>query len=546
MAHDHDMLSSVALGADIECRVIVPSGNPRELASARTAITEALRASDTSPMPSAEVRWRMPRYFLPDSVGSFYWDVCPETDVFEYQTGECRTPQELVASQDAIRKVIRDRLGGRYSLAACGYMLSGASHRPLRFSGSHLNITFNSRGADTRPVPDLLMAPAVQNALLFFLATSPHIGIGAGFGPHWSLRSHPACIMYDVSESCCDGKGLLQPGRHEAVAAHETGWHYTHLEAGGWARGSYIRVLDVAMAAIHAHLAFHHTREVLDFLARYGIQGNEEMSWNVLRRRLSRTLLASDRIAHKVRCGPNYWSLVDFAHLRQDLYARYLPERNQIDWVGWAYRQCESMAEDLERNQPCGPLLGIDAYVKMKYLYEPLLREQYGLELRDIWPRSDTNAEEPTRSPSVKGARAIREQLYGLSILWHDFAATGPGLYEEVIAANPELAPWTTPDLEMPEGLPRSRARRRAILLAAYQELCRRTGGKITPAFAGFHRMGVLIEGDAGPAVHYHPTPNVLDERISPQDLRLVEEHCRLARVEPGPVIAHALALQEG
>ena len=91
-------------------RQIVPSGNPRELASARTAITEALRASDTRPMPSAEVRWRLPRYFLPDSVGSFYWDVCPENDVFESQTGECRSPQELVASQDSIRKVIRDRL----------------------------------------------------------------------------------------------------------------------------------------------------------------------------------------------------------------------------------------------------------------------------------------------------------------------------------------------------------------------------------------------------------------------------------------------------
>lgn len=544
MAHEHDMLSKVAMGADVECRVIEPTGNPARLAQVRAEITERLRASHTCPMPSTEVRWRMPRYFLPDAVGSYYWDVCAETDVLEYQTGEARTPQELVASQDAIRNTIRERLEGRYPLAACGYMLSGSSHRPLRFSGSHLNITFNSRNPGP-PVCNLLLEHNVQQALLFFLATSPHIGIGAGFGPHWSVRSHPACIIADTSDACCDGKGLLQPSRHQVVAAHETGWHYTHLEAGGWGRGAYVRMLDVAMAAIHAHLALHHTDEVLEFLARHQIAGSDEQPWNVLRRKLSRTLLSGDRIAHKFLCGRGFWSLVDFCHLRQDLYARLLPERNHIDWVNWAYRQSELLAEDLERETPCGPLLGVDAYVKMKYVYEPFVREQYGLELAAIWPRGDREADEPTRAGAVDGARGIREQLYGLSILWHDFSAPAPGLYEDTLTANPELEHWANPDLELPRGYPKSRARRRAILLSVYQDLCRRTGGRITPAFAGFHKMGLVLEQEDGRSVVYHPTPSVLDERLSPEDLRLIEDNCRQVRVDPVAVVARALALQE-
>ncbi len=533
-----ETLSRVAMGNDAEHH-ITTGGDNRLLAEQRREIIRLCSMPHTETMPTDEIRWRFPRYCMPWGGGSFYYDVSRESDILEIQTPECASPFQLAAVQENNRRFVRDQLGGRVKLGGCGYVRG--HRRSLTFAGSHLNVSLND--PDLPGLRTALRRDDVRQTMLYFLATSQIWGgIGPHFAPEWEARSR--AIVADISNDCISFKGLLQPGRE--VPAHEVKeietLHYTHYEA-GWARSGYQRALAAATVALNAHLGAHHTAEVMQLLRERGLEICPPEPWFTIRLALSQRF--ADTFHQPVTIGAKAWTHLDLLDLRLALYDRLLTEgeKTDVEWVAWTVAQLQALRGALERypGEVSGPLLGLDAVVKHECLFRPVC-EQAGYDRATVAQIANTPPAESDsdRLSFMDEVQDLQRELFGLNLLYHDFAVAD-GLYERLMAANPDIAacqPAPHTDAVPPRTAPPTRSARRQKLMEAYAVISEHSGGKLAPCFAGFDRIGVKVRTSDGELVHMHYLGNVLDDAVTRDDWLLMRRYADMVGVSAEQVLS--------
>ncbi|MCE5237122.1 hypothetical protein LLH23_01345 [bacterium] len=533
-----ETLARVAMGNDCE-HYLTTGGNSHLLAEQRAEIIRRCAMPHTDTMPTDEIRWRFPRYCMLRGGGAFYYDVSRESDLLETQTPECGSPFQLAAAQDQNRRILRERLGERIKLGACGYVRGG--RRRLTFAGSHLNVSLNDPS-----LPGLrtaLRRDDVRQVMLYFLGTCQVWGgIGVHFGPEWEVRSR--AIVTDISNDCISFKGLLQPGREVPafeVKEIET-LHYTHYEA-GWARSAYQRALSAATVAMDAHLGCHHTAEVLRLLKERGLEIAPPDPWFTIRLALSQRF--GETIHQPVAIGGREWTHLDLLDLRLALYDRLLTEgeKTQVAWVAWALEQLTALRGALERypGEVSGPLLGLDAVIKHEFVFRPVCQE-HGYEPSTVAqtasaaPTSDGDA---ARLPFVTEAMELQREMFGLNLLYHDFAMAD-GLYERLMEAYPHVAAWQRApfgDTADPSYVPPTRSAKRQRLMEAYAAISERSAGRLAPCFAGFDRIGIKLRTDEGQLIHMHHLGNVLNDTVTRDDWLLMQRYADLVGVSAEQVL---------
>jgi hypothetical protein len=532
-------LESVVMGSDEE-RHICAGGSDEALRSAKTSITRRCKMPGTGSLPEYASRWHFPRFFAPVAGASFYYDY---DEIYESQSAESESPFRLVAVQDATRECVRDALGrSNVQLGGCGYV---RDRRGLgyRFAGSHLNISFNAPGfAGCRTA---MVADAVQQVMLFFLATNqPWEGIGAHWSGDWQLRCH--AITTDISNNCSDNRGVLQPGRQ--IPQHEVKeqevFHYTHYES-GWARSQYQRALAAAVVAIDLHLACHRAVEVASRLEDAGRVLGPDLSWHTTKHELSGTL--GGDVKAPVRVAQRHMSLLEVIDLRLSLYDWMLSDALQIPWVNWAVAQLHSLRSALGQYDQGvqGPLWGLDSIVKLECIYRPWAAGK-GLDLKELWrERSWMDWRSPRPQPSPDTSECLNE-LFGYNLLYHDF--THPGLYEDILDANPHIRRRQ----ELPQvaalraggDLPLTRGARRHLLTRIYADLHAASGRRLTPCFAGFDRIALMVQQETQTHTCLHYLGDVLLHELTEEDIHMVRRMAGLAGADPEPVLrAHSVSV---
>jgi len=510
-------LECVAMGCDEE-RHICTGGDTGALLRAKATIQDRCQMPGTGALPSDGSRWQFPRYFAQVAGASFYYDY---NEIFETQTGECESPFRLVACQDAARDAVRKALrSSSVRLGGCGYVRDQRGHG-FRWAGCHLNVSYNAPGHDG--CRTAMVDETVQQVMLFFLATNqPWESIGLHHAGEWQARVR--AIATDVSNSCSDNRGLLQPGR--PIPAREVKeqevFHYTHYES-GLARSQYQRALAAAVVTIDLHLACHHAPEVAARLADRDVSLSPDVSWLMIKRELNRTF-AGD-IDHKVAIGSTSLSLTDALALRLDLYDWLLPEASSIPWVSWAVEQIHAIRSALLRYKsgPRGPLLGLDSIVKRECVYRPLA-ESRGLQLEKLWGEWHALDILISRHAQDPEARACMDDLFGYNLLYHDFGKRG--LYEDILDSRPDIMQWhRLPHVAALRGgdeLPLTRARRRHRLAEIYADISSLSNGRLTPCFAGFDRIALQISNGGDPRTQMHYLKDVLCDDITAEDVEVV------------------------
>lgn len=525
-------LSTAAMGNDCE-HWLLTGGDDRLVAAQREQIIAACSMPHTEPMPEHLIRWRFPRYCTPVGGASFYYDIYEDSDLLEIQSPECATPFQLAASQEQTRRFFRHRLDQRIALGACGYVRGTAPRRSLRFAGSHLNVSLNL--SSLPGYRTALSGDGPRQAMLYFLSTSQIWGgIGVHFAPEFEVRSR--VIRADVANSCVNDKGLLQPGRDvPSLEVKETEtYHYTHYES-GWARGGFQRALAAATVAIDTHLGCHHSAEVLAYLATQGVVARPQ-TWHMIRRGLSQSF--GSRIHEPVPIGERAFTHLDLLGVRLALYERLISdyERGNVPWVAWTIEQLGRLRLALERYPRfvSGALLGLDAIVKYEYLFRPLIAA-HGVDPEQAWEINWLANRDESLGPRSPEVAQLHDELLGLNLLYHDFSlAEGP--YEALLEMHPEVEAYQQAPQVLAaaqEALPRTRSRRRHLLMEAYASISRASGGKLVPCFAGFNRIGVKIGGE----VHMHALGPVLYSSVTPDDWRQVRRYAALAGVDAGQVL---------
>lgn len=531
-----DALTTLALGNDCE-HYLLTGGDDRLVAQQRALIVTNCSMQNTRALDPEAVRWRFPRYVAPVAGASFYFDIDANGDILEIQTAECATPFQLVTAQDATREFFREKLHGQVRLGACGYARSQSQLARLKFTGSHLNVSLNT--PDLQGYRTALENSGAREAAMFFLATSQVFGgIGTAFAPEWEVRSR--VIVQDISNDCIQTKGLLQPGRDVPsyeVKEIET-FHYTHFEA-GWARSAFQRALSASCVAIDAHLACHHTGDVLSALTRHGIPSTPSEGWYRTRQALSRCL--GRRTHSPVRIGERDWTLLELLELRLHIYDRLLTdsEKTQVEWVSWTLQQLRALCSALAEypGKVSGPLLGLDAIVKYEIVFLPFAR-RLGHDLDELCPYGANAA------PATPELQEARDAMLGLNLLYHDWSMPR-GLYEEVLEAYPDIARWhRVPQVDAirTQQAPPTRAQRRQQLMDLYARISAASNSALTPGFAGFNRIGLRIQRNGHESLHMHSLPDVLSPEVTTEDRALVRRFAGMVGVDPDALPSAARA----
>ncbi len=531
----HNALDRIAIGNDKEYYILT-GGSRRRLSALKSQITSTCVMPHTEALPTDSVRWQFPRYCLPVAAGAWYFDLA---DLFEVQTPECESPFRMVAVQNAMHEYIRQQLreANELHFGGCGYVRSLSPGSPLRFAGSHLNISFNAPGVEG--CRTALQRDDARQAMLFFFSTSQVWGgIGLHFAPEWEVRAR--AVVADISNDCVTTKGVLQPGR--PIPPNEVKevecLHYTHYEA-GWARSEYQRALSAAMVGIDAHLGCHHTTEVLQLLTERGVSVPPPRPWHSIRRALSGTF--PNRTQDSISLGEQSFTLPQILELRLDMYDRLLPETADVEWVGWAIDQVACLAQALsaEGGEAKAPLLGLDSMAKQALVYTAFAESQ-GMQVEDLWehgPAYETwlgRLGEPTDPAAVE----TLHDLLGLNLLYHDFSQTG--LYEDLLETYPEFKRRQTLDQVAAlngDCLPDTRSRRRDALMQIYARLSEQSNGALTPCFSGFDRIAVQIRSGGRHSTQLHQLSDVLECHVTRADHAQVRSLARRAGVDAEPVL---------